>query len=267
MRKITIQSLLFFTILFGGWLLLSQVKWCQILHISDNMKRLEKRLGDFYWDYFSSVNSEITDPVIYDAVDSLLLVICDANGIDREEIKLHILDVNDVNAFALPDHHIVIFKGLIQEASNEAELVGVICHELAHIECDHVMKHLIQEVGLSVLFSVATGSSQVGELAQMISSLAYSRKMEKEADLQAVDYMFAMNEDVNGLANFMYKLVRQQPDYYVHIEWISTHPESQKRADYLYEYSQQLGQKNPQNVLSEERWEELQFELQVLSTF
>ncbi len=75
-------------------------------------------------------------------------VLYKVNDIDRDKIKVHLLFKDEVNAFALPDGHLVIFSGLILESENPEELSGVLAHELAHIELNHVMTKLMREVGL-----------------------------------------------------------------------------------------------------------------------
>ena len=101
---------------------------------------------------------------------------------DREIIKVHVLNKDEINAFALPNGHLIIYSGLINNSGNQEELTGVICHEIAHIELNHVMKKLIKEIGLSVLISMTTGkggSEIIKETAKMLSSSAFDRKLEK----------------------------------------------------------------------------------------
>ena len=96
--------------------------------------------------------------------------VCRANSIDRGKIKVHVLENSEVNAFALPAGHLVIYSGLIDDAGSAEELSGVICHELAHITEKHVMKSLAKELGLSVLISATTGegSDVAGKIANEI---------------------------------------------------------------------------------------------------
>ena len=80
------------------------------------------------------------------------------------------------NAFALPGGHLVLYTGLINASDNFEEVTGVIGHELAHIELNHVMKRLVREIGLSALISMTTGESNpqvVLETAKLLSSSAF----------------------------------------------------------------------------------------------
>jgi len=117
------------------------------------------------------------------------------NNIEKTQIIIHVLNNKEVNAFVLPNGHLVLYSGLIVAAENQEELSGVICHELAHIELNHVVKKLIKEVGLSVLISMTTGGGTdiIKETAKMLSTTAFDRSMEKKADIKAVEYLVKAN--------------------------------------------------------------------------
>jgi predicted Zn-dependent protease len=152
---------------------------------------------------------------------------------------------------------------LISAAGNEEELSGVICHELAHIELKHVMKKLIKEVGLSVLISMTTGNSgteKVKETAKMLSSTAFDRSLEKEADLKAVEYLIKTNIDPEPFANFLYKLSDRESDVMKYLSWVSTHPDSKERAEYIIE-SFKGKETKTEHVLSQETWERVKDKL------
>lgn len=90
-------------------------------------------------------------------LDSLLSHLCEANDIERDKIKLHVVQSNEVNAFAFPDNHLVVFTSLIAKCENQEELCGVMAHEIAHMQKGHIMKKLVKEVGLSALVGMASG--------------------------------------------------------------------------------------------------------------
>ncbi|WP_166332860.1 M48 family metallopeptidase [Sphingobacterium chungjuense] len=139
---------------------------------------------------------------------------------------------------------------------NQEELIGVICHEIAHIELNHVMKNLVKEIGLSVLVSVTAGNAGgeiMKESAKLLSSSAYDRNLEKQADIQAVDYLLKAKVDPHVFADFLYKLSDKALEY---LSWLRAHPDSRKRADYIIEYSRGNG-KDYQPILSSVSWEGL----------
>ncbi|TBR18832.1 MAG: M48 family metallopeptidase, partial [Chitinophagaceae bacterium] len=145
------------------------------------------------------------------------------------------------------------------ESINENELSGVISHELAHIELNHVMKKLVKEVGLSVLLSMTTGSGGelVKEIVRLISSSAYDRSLETEADLHAVEYMLNSHLNPEALANFLYRLSNNKDDLSKHLDWVSTHPNPEERAETIIDnsYDRKVTFKP---VLTKREWEALQ---------
>jgi len=149
--------------------------------------------------------------------------------------------------------------GLIANCENESELAGVLGHEIAHLEKNHVMKKLIKEIGLSVILSMVTGrrnSQTAQQTIKLLSASAYDRSLESEADTAAVDYMESAGFDPQQFANFMYKMASDNniPSAFY---WISSHPESEDRAKAIINY---IGDtKYPvKPLLSTKEWESLQ---------
>jgi predicted Zn-dependent protease len=138
-----------------------------------------------------------------------------------------------VNAFALPDKHLVVYSGLIRYCKSAEELSGVLAHEISHMEQHHVMKKLVKEVGLSMLTTIAGGESS-GEIMRqtikLLSSTAFDREQEREADISAVHMMAKADIDPESFANFLFRLSQEKDDIPKHFEWLSTHPNSQDRS-------------------------------------
>ncbi len=247
---------LFIALLFG----LNQIDWVTLLNVEQNTEKTEEKLGDLLWESIGQTETENTDSFVVNTIDSIVSRICTSNLIEREHIKIHILQKDEVNAFALPNGHLVVYSGLILAADNQEELSGVICHELAHIQLNHVMKKLIREVGLSVLVSMTTGSGgseMIKETAKMLSSSAFDRSLEKEADIQAVDYLITANIDPIPFADFLFKLSKEEPEMMQYFSWASTHPELKERAGYIMDHSRGRAE-GYEPVLSKETWELLQ---------
>jgi predicted Zn-dependent protease len=258
MKKTALQGLtlivLFFTICFG----LMQIDWLTLFKVQKITDKTEQKLGELFWDVFKKTESENTDPYVVNVVDSIVTKICVANSIDRKSITIHILNKDDVNAFAIPNGHLIIYSGLILASDNPEELAGVIAHEMAHIELNHVMKKLVKEVGLSVLISMTTGSSGeiVKETAKMLSSTAFDRSLEKEADLKAVDYLIHAKINPAPFSNFLYKLADKEHETMKYLTWASTHPDSKERAAYVIEYSMDK-KVNYETVINASTWSTL----------
>jgi predicted Zn-dependent protease len=121
------------------------------------------------------------------------------------------------------------------------------------------MKKLVKEVGLSVLISITAGnggSEKIREVAKLLSSSAYDRNLEQEADIKAVDYMVKSHVNPEHFANFLFKLSESETSANKYLSWISTHPDSKARAEYIIEYAGKKV-KNAQSVLTIITWEKL----------
>jgi len=238
MKKILLEVLLSVLLIAVVWFGLSRVDWMKLLDIEQATQNTEEKIGDLFWKMLKSSETEISLDSIVAPVDSMLTRICNSNSIDRKKVKLHLLRKDEINAFALPNNHLVIYSGLIGACENEAELYGVIGHELAHMEKNHVMNKLIKEVGLSVLISMSTGNGNaevIKETLKHLSSSAYDRSLETEADLTAADYLIKAGIDPEPFANFLYRLADETKNLPSQIYWISTHPESKERAEKIIE--------------------------------
>jgi beta-barrel assembly-enhancing protease len=239
MKKILHELLLSVLLIAVVWFGLSRVDWMKLLDIEQATQNTEEKIGDLFWKLLKSSETEISSDSIVAPVDSMLTRICTANTIDRNKVKLHLLRKDEINAFALPNSHLVIYSGLIAACESEAELYGVIGHELAHMEKNHVMNKLIKEVGLSVLISMSTGNGNaevIKETLKHLSSTAYDRSLETEADLTAADYLINAGIDPEPFANFLYRLADETNNLPSQIYWISTHPESKERAGAIIEH-------------------------------
>lgn len=241
MKKILIELVFTVAMMAAVWFGLSQIDWMKLLKIEQTTHDTEEKIGDLFWEMLKTSETEIVSDSVVSPIDSMLTRICTANAIDRKKVKLHLLRKDEINAFALPNNHLVIFSGLIEACENEAELYGVIGHELAHMEKNHVMNKLIKEIGLSVLISMTTGNgnaSAIKEAIKHLSSTAYDRKLETEADLSAADYLIKAGIDPESFANFLYRLADETKHLPSQIYWISTHPESKERAEKIIEHIQ-----------------------------
>ncbi len=262
MKKVIFQGITIVLAFLLTWGILMQFDWMHIFKVKQQQEKTEEKLGKLIWELFAE--EENKEPQVVAAVDSIVTHICTTNNIDREKIQLHIVNEDEVNAFALPNGHLVVYSGLIVKANEQHELGGVISHEIAHIELNHVMQKLIQEIGLSALISITTGNNStqiLQEVAKMLSSSAFERTLEKEADIQAVDYMLNAQLKPESFANFMYKLATEENSASKYLAWISSHPESKERANYIINYSKGKT-KRIQNVITDSTWQDLQKSLQ-----
>lgn len=226
LTQAAVSAAVFCAVLFA----FSRVDWLEAFGLKETV--VEDKLGELWWELYSSDAKFVDSPARLAPVDSLFTTLCRANDIDRSSFSLHLVENEEVNAFACPGNHLVVHTALLDSCRNSAELAGVLAHELAHLTQGHVMQKLVKEVGLSALITITSGSSgteAVGEVARILSSTAYDRTLESKADALAVRYLLAARIDPNGLADFLLRLSREE-DLPALAEWISTHPDSAERA-------------------------------------
>lgn len=263
MKKTIIQGLIIIGSFFLTWFVLTKIDWVKVFIVQKVTDKTEEKLGDLFWKIFQKSEKENKDPFVLSSVDSIITKICTANKIEKELIKVHILNKDHINAFSLPNGYLIIYSGLIVNADNQEELSGVICHEIAHIELNHVMKKLVKEIGLSVLISMTSGNNNseiMKETAKMLSSSAFDRNLEKEADIKAVDYLAKAKINPEPFANFLYKLSEKENETTKYLTWVSTHPESKERAEYIIEYSKDKKEKY-EAILTNDTWTNLKVKL------
>jgi predicted Zn-dependent protease len=119
-----------------------------------------------------------------------------------------IIDIFQVNALALPGGHIYVTRGLLREMESEAELAGVLAHEIAHVAAYHSVKQ--QQLGILSMVSAAavaagTGGRGLGEslMAQQMITRGYTRTAEAEADRLGFRYAARAGYDPEGLVDFL----------------------------------------------------------------
>lgn len=265
--KIVGQLVSILVLFFGTWFALGKVDWMRTFKIEERTNTTEKKLSDFIWKAFSQSGKEIKATRANRTLQKMVFHLCEHNNIDTSKIKLHFLEKGDINAFTLPDGHIVVYTGLVNACENESELMGVLGHEMAHMEKSHVMKKMVKEVGLSALIAISAGKGggeAAQKIARLISSSAYDRTLEKEADITAVDYLANADVDPDALANFLYRLGDDGKNIPHQLAWISTHPDCKERASYIIEYAK-TKHVSVKPVTSSEEWDNLKNEVQEMN--
>jgi len=266
MKKTIIQGLITLILFFSAWFALTRIDWITVFKVKKVTDKTEEKLGELFLAIFQKNEVEVKNPLIINSIDSIVSKICTANKLDREFIKVHLLNKDEINAFALPNGHLMIYSGLILNSDNQEELSGVICHEIAHIELNHVMKKLVKEIGLSALISMTAGNGGteiIKETAKMLSSSAFDRNLEQTADIKAVDYLIKSKINPEPFANFLFKLSSKENEVTKYMTWINTHPDSKERAEYIIEYSKDK-KANFEAVLTNDTWFKMNEELRVL---
>ncbi len=243
-KKFLIHFFIFLAIVALIWFGLSRLNFKKATRIDHRIEQLEEKLGDIFLKIFKQQHQEIKDPEIHEYLESVLEDLFSKNQIDRTSIDIYVLRSSMVNAFALPGRNILLLSGLVEFTETPEELIGVIAHEIAHVESDHVMRKLSREVGIAVLFTAVTGNYNMEllrEVAKLIASNTYSRTLENEADLLAIEYMINAGYNPRGLVDLFNRFADKFDILPSELQWISTHPASVDRAERLEEIIEEMG--------------------------
>jgi predicted Zn-dependent protease len=153
------------------------------------------------------------------------------------KFSFHVLaDPKTVNAFALPGGPVFITEGLLRLLKTEAELGGVLGHEIGHVIARHSSEHLAkQQLTQGLLGALVVGSgdystAQIGQVVGNMISMSYGRDDELEADALGIRIMVEGGFDPRGMIRVMEVLAKasggsRQPEFF------STHPAPENRAE------------------------------------
>jgi len=181
---------------------------------------------------------------------------------DRPEVRYRVTvldNPNQVNAFALPAGFLYVYTGLLLAADNEAELAGILAHEIGHVVGRHSANQLATQLGLNILVSLALGenSEELASLAAQAGTSGalarFSRDDEREADAFGVKYTMAAGYDPRGLLTFFEKLKKLEGRRQSGLEsLLSSHPATQERIDRIDRMIQKAG--NPAGTTRRDRF-------------
>lgn len=179
----------------------------------------------------------INDPVITEYVNRIgqtLVRHSDA----KVPFEIKVVDDEQVNAFALPGGFFYVNTGVILAADNEAELAGVMAHEIAHVAARHATRNATKQeiwnlASLPLVFvggPVGAAIRQVSGIMVPMSFLKFSRDAEREADFLGLEYQYAAGYDPTAFVDFFEKLeVQEKRKSGLMARAFSTHPMNDDR--------------------------------------
>ena len=204
----------------------------------------------------------VDDPALNEYV-SLVGAAVAEQSIRGGEVEFHfgVLDTDDVNAFAAPGGYILITRGALALMESEAELAGVLAHEVAHVD----EKHVLNDIRQQGVMSTATEEAQLsGALLDAISgagaSLLFgglSREAEEEADSLGLLYASAVGYRPDGMAQFLEHLaaeIAEQQAAGAGGGWTSSHRAPQERIAAIHADITALGMRADRGVDGTDRF-------------
>jgi len=216
----------------------------------------------------------IDDPVIAEYVSRVGQNLV-RNSDAKVPFTIKVLDSEEVNAFALPGGFFFVNSGLILKAESEAELAGVMAHEIAHVAARHGTRQAtrgeIAQIGM-IIASIAipygwTGYAirQGAGLAIPLGFLQFSQAMEREADYLGLQYMYKAGYDPTAFVDLFEKiqtLEKRKPGTLSKV--FSTHPMTDNRIKSAQDEIQKILAPKPEYVVSTSEFNDVKGRLGML---
>jgi len=173
----------------------------------------EIRMGRQYAAEIEKSTKFITDPVITEYVNRIGQNLV-KNSDAKVPFTIKVIDSDEINAMALPGGFFYVNSGLILNADEEAELAGVMAHEIAHVAAHHAARQMTRanyaQLGTIPLIFIGGwtgyGIYEAASIAVPITFLHFSREFEAQADYLGVQYMYRAGYDPQAFISFFEKV-------------------------------------------------------------
>ncbi len=192
----------------------------------------------------------VNDPQLTDYLSRLGRKLAQYAPGNRYPYSFKVVHGKEINAFALPGGPIYVHTGTILAATSEAQLAGVLAHEISHVALRHstnqASKAMLAQAPLAILGGIVSGGGLGGQLAQLgigfgLNSvfLKFSRGAERQADEQGAQILYDAGYDPRAMAQFFQTIERQSGSGGV--EFLSSHPNPGNREKDITDLIPRLG--------------------------
>ncbi|TGL51646.1 M48 family metallopeptidase [Leptospira kemamanensis] len=244
---------------------------------------MDKSLGDSVQlkmeTQFEACDSKATDRFFSEALKQIV------PSDSKHQFQVSVIGSPIPNAFALSNGKIYFFSGLLNEAKSQEEVIGVLAHEIAHVEKRHHMRNLVKAGGTSLAISLVVGPGlgnmefleTLTEIGSTILVLKFSRDFETEADKTSIEYLKSKNLSTDGLLSFFQRMeemekgeneseetdsatnAKEETSTATQItDFLSTHPATKERMKTLESLIQKGKKGTIKKIVSDSTWKEVQ---------
>ena len=172
------------------------------------------------------------------------------------QYSFEVVNVREINAFALPGGPMFVNRGMIEAANTEGEVAGVMAHEISHVALRHgtaqaskAQKYQVGQVAGAILGAIVGGTwgqviSTGSQFGLGTAFLRFSREYERQADIEGAHNMARAGYDPVDMAN-MFKTIEKTSGGSGGPQWLSDHPNPGNRYDYILKEAKTVRVENP----------------------
>ncbi len=219
----------------------------------------EIKMGKQYAMMVESSARMIKDPIVTEYVNRIGQNLV-RNSDAKVPFTIKVIDSDDINAFALPGGFFYVNSGLILAADDEAELAGVMAHEIAHVAARHATReqtraNYAQMATIPLIFvgnwGVYEAASLAIQIALPLTFMKFSRGFEAEADYLGLEYMYKAGYDPQAFISFFEKIKAQEKTKPGTLaKAFATHPQTPDRIEKSQEEIRNILPARPEYILN-----------------
>ena len=194
-------------------------------------------IGREYSKALDAATKQIEDPIVTEYVNRIGQILV-GNSDAKVPFTIRVIDSEEINAFAFPGGYLYVNSGLIRAAQDEAELAGVMAHEIGHVAARHAARQrtrsqMFNLASIPLIFvggGIGVAMQQAAALAIPFSMTKFSRSFEAEADYLGVEYVYNAGYDPQAFISFFERLQareKQKPGFIARA--FSSHPQTSDR--------------------------------------